>query len=69
MKTFCLGTGHIPRCETCLHHANWMLLNELPDDERKAKQATMCRIRDDTCGLTKCAPYIENKGMASSLAE
>ena len=54
---YCLGNGSKKECPTCQHERVWDELNELPDQQRLAKQSTMKRISDDTCILTKTSYY------------
>lgn len=58
MEKYCLGFGDWSKyCPTCLYEKNWDDLNELPNAERLAKQATMERVNEEHCALTKRSLY------------
>lgn len=58
-KTYCLGTGTMDKCKTCLHEDTWEKLNQLPDSLRLSLQAEMTRISDDACRLTKAGYFTQ----------
>lgn len=58
MEKYCLGFGAWSKyCPNCLYEKNWLALNELPSEERLAKQATMERVDEERCALTKRSLY------------
>lgn len=57
-KFYCLGTGTMEKCKTCLHEKTWDELNLLPDSERLPLQGTMRSIPIDQCRLTKAVYWV-----------
>lgn len=56
MDTYCLGYTHT-KCDTCLHEANWQMLNQMPEALRLPMQGRMRRIDSDFCRLTKMGEH------------
>lgn len=48
---YCLGNGAI-KCDGCKKEKNWQLLNQMPDELRKALQDKAFRINDTECILS-----------------
>lgn len=61
METYCLGYTH-PKCDTCLHEANWQTLNQMPDALRLPMQRRMRSIDSDFCRLTKMSEHVGKPG-------
>ena len=57
---FCLGTGAMDKCKTCLHEHNWLMLNQMPNPLRLKLQKTMVRIPESLCQLKSGSFYSEN---------
>lgn len=51
-NTFCLGVGCMTKCDTCQHSKNWLILNQMPNALRLARQRQMKRMPESQCQLT-----------------
>ena len=56
-ESYCLGYTH-SKCETCQQQANWIALNQLPNELFQAMKSSAKRISDDACRLTNMGAYV-----------
>ena len=57
-QLYCLGTGSMDTCKTCIHDDTWNKLNQLPDTLRLHLQSHMTRVDDNRCRLNNKEYYI-----------
>lgn len=57
LESYCLGYTH-SKCETCQQQANWLALNQFPNELFQAMKFSAQRISDDGCRLTNMGAYV-----------